>query len=36
LRGIRRAIILVGSQGSFPAGAKNTARWPSAGRGWPG
>src|SRR6185437_1045995 len=36
LRGIRRAIILVGSQGSFPAGAKSTARWPSAGRGWPG
>jgi hypothetical protein len=36
LRGLRRAIILEGSQGSFPGrGAKSTARWP-AGRAWPG
>jgi hypothetical protein len=33
LRGMRRAIILEGSQGPFRAGGKSTARWPSAGRG---
>jgi len=36
LRGMRRAIIVEGSQGSFSGqGAKSTARWPGAGRGWP-
>ena len=35
LRGMRRAIILEGSQGPFQLGAKSTARWPSAGRGRP-
>jgi len=37
LRGLRRAIILEGSQGSFPGrGRRARARWLSAGRGWPG
>jgi len=37
LRGLRRAIILEGSQGVLSGqGAKSTARRPGAGRGWPG
>jgi hypothetical protein len=37
LRGLRRAIILEGSQGSFPGrGRRARPGGPSAGRGWPG
>jgi hypothetical protein len=36
LRRMRRAITLEVSQGSSRQGAKSTARWLSAGRGWPG